>query len=740
MVYEDFCTPYDGEEAFVFVSYSHVHFEKVQTVIRLLNRQGIRVWYDPGIKFGDKWKDSIDERLKTCAVFLCFVANGIEQRIEVIREISEAIKRSENNECKVLFIFLERMALNLLEEQNGTEGKKLKEWMDMHQRILYTGITDQFISQILASDVFPGQVYDNKIRADFGLTNPRDNSRNLSEIKEALHLDMNYLLQNEYVYETEFPEQHGNIYRVLPHQVYPSAVALLSVDDNWCPPAFYRDPDFQKHGFVAENYGKVPMDKEEFPKGNSFTEKRKKIAERDFYRSLLHYRQVVLNRASLFNCEFFHELYSSENLKDEQKKEDYESFASLVSNGTLLIYLYKETHPTDDVNFETNYLQDWRLFCKDRKIYCLKMDWDNADNNNAMTKMYLSDPFQRFYLMSGEDRAFLEGAAAIMELPDDCINEFIGRWQYIQSEFAKRNRKTVRTYNRKEIYQYFILRKPEQGMPSSTCGMVDYSPENYSSEIKRLIDVKYCSNLPNAFGIRMLYPEEDQLGEYIHEYEMGYQNRRKISTDEITCAIGQFSANTFITGNVYALDPSEYLSLSDICKFRNLQSWKEYIRTVDNGRERAHLNEVDFYDIEFVWKKYQHWVDDLRELTTDHIPDEHWLQKEAAVSIIFKLGIGRITAVYHSDGTVVYRPERFCDGQEMPAYAESLMKRTGSVSISYVLTDILSCDGEMSSILTELVLFEGVSSEPLSAVSRSILEYYKKNRNARMVYFRHAAD
>ena len=116
-------TPYYGSDPFVFVSYSHDQVVKVEGVLRLLQRAGIRYWYDQqgvGITAGKDWKSWITNRLEHCAMFLCFLANGVEQRREVLDEITMAIERQKaGGDFRVVFIFLEKMPAKVFERADA---------------------------------------------------------------------------------------------------------------------------------------------------------------------------------------------------------------------------------------------------------------------------------------------------------------------------------------------------------------------------------------------------------------------------------------------------------------------------------------------------------------------------------------------------------------------------------------------------------------------------------------------
>ncbi|MFX0043552.1 MAG: tetratricopeptide repeat protein [Candidatus Hodarchaeota archaeon] len=84
---------YEGEEQYVFVSYSHTDRLQVYPIIDYLNKTGINIWYDEGIPISEDWKKSIVENLEGCSAFLVFITPHIIDSEYVRKEISFALKK-----------------------------------------------------------------------------------------------------------------------------------------------------------------------------------------------------------------------------------------------------------------------------------------------------------------------------------------------------------------------------------------------------------------------------------------------------------------------------------------------------------------------------------------------------------------------------------------------------------------------------------------------------------------------
>ncbi len=55
---------YDGDEPYVFVSYSHEDESAVYKEIRWLQDQRVNVWYDEDISPGTEWSDAPPNRIR----------------------------------------------------------------------------------------------------------------------------------------------------------------------------------------------------------------------------------------------------------------------------------------------------------------------------------------------------------------------------------------------------------------------------------------------------------------------------------------------------------------------------------------------------------------------------------------------------------------------------------------------------------------------------------------------------
>ena len=66
--------PYSGEKKYIFVSYSHKNNAEVHDIIKVMQEQGYRVWYDEGIDPGTEWDENIAEHIVKSDYFIAFIS------------------------------------------------------------------------------------------------------------------------------------------------------------------------------------------------------------------------------------------------------------------------------------------------------------------------------------------------------------------------------------------------------------------------------------------------------------------------------------------------------------------------------------------------------------------------------------------------------------------------------------------------------------------------------------------
>ena len=94
---------YSGNEPFAFISYAHKDAEIVYEIIRYLNENGCRIWYDEGIEVGEKWAQTIASKLRKSKVLIACISQNMLSSQNCEREIYYAVKHKI--EIFPIFIF-----------------------------------------------------------------------------------------------------------------------------------------------------------------------------------------------------------------------------------------------------------------------------------------------------------------------------------------------------------------------------------------------------------------------------------------------------------------------------------------------------------------------------------------------------------------------------------------------------------------------------------------------------------
>ncbi len=98
---------YDGDEPYVFVSYSHEDDDVVYPEIRWLQEQGFNVWYDEGISPGAEWRAELSDSIKESSLFLYFISPRSVASDHCQREVNLAV----DHQKQLLAVYLQQTDL-----------------------------------------------------------------------------------------------------------------------------------------------------------------------------------------------------------------------------------------------------------------------------------------------------------------------------------------------------------------------------------------------------------------------------------------------------------------------------------------------------------------------------------------------------------------------------------------------------------------------------------------------------
>ena len=100
---------YEGDEPYIFVSYSHKDSIEVLGEIERFQRMGYNIWYDEGFTPGGEWLDEIAEAILNSSAFIAFTSQNSAASTDVRNEINLAL----NKQIPIINIYLEKTELPL---------------------------------------------------------------------------------------------------------------------------------------------------------------------------------------------------------------------------------------------------------------------------------------------------------------------------------------------------------------------------------------------------------------------------------------------------------------------------------------------------------------------------------------------------------------------------------------------------------------------------------------------------
>ena len=101
--------PYEGEEDYLFISYSHKDSEIVIPILEKLEEAGYRIWFDEGIDPGSEWPETIADHLNRASVCVGFITENYLNSQNCRRELNFALKK----QIPFLAIMLEDVKMSL---------------------------------------------------------------------------------------------------------------------------------------------------------------------------------------------------------------------------------------------------------------------------------------------------------------------------------------------------------------------------------------------------------------------------------------------------------------------------------------------------------------------------------------------------------------------------------------------------------------------------------------------------
>ena len=86
---------YDGDEPYIFVSYSHADVPKVREILRRVDKEKYRFWYDDTMEIGEDFRVELQTKIENCHAVLLFISPASMQSKYCGMEIIVAFKNNK---------------------------------------------------------------------------------------------------------------------------------------------------------------------------------------------------------------------------------------------------------------------------------------------------------------------------------------------------------------------------------------------------------------------------------------------------------------------------------------------------------------------------------------------------------------------------------------------------------------------------------------------------------------------
>lgn len=86
---------YEGDEPYIFVSYSHADVPQVREILRRIEQEKFRFWYDDTMEIGEDFRVELQTKIEQCHAFLLFVSPASMQSKYCGMEIITAFKNNK---------------------------------------------------------------------------------------------------------------------------------------------------------------------------------------------------------------------------------------------------------------------------------------------------------------------------------------------------------------------------------------------------------------------------------------------------------------------------------------------------------------------------------------------------------------------------------------------------------------------------------------------------------------------
>ena len=201
---------------YFFISYNSEDADRISGFASKLNESGIPLWYDEGLVYGEKWEETVGEKLSgSMGVIFFFTKNMLE------KDDSYALKEyriAKRQGLKIYFILVDP-----LEDAFWNKYSKKSYFLDDIEQTQFSNDIDSLIQHLLNTYHFEGE----SAQIPHSTNN---SSKNQMDFKVPTIVDSEYLLTNRFFTAAEISQRHVDL-------------DLLTIDPNLFPEALEAEGD-----------------------------------------------------------------------------------------------------------------------------------------------------------------------------------------------------------------------------------------------------------------------------------------------------------------------------------------------------------------------------------------------------------------------------------------------------------------------------------------------------------------
>lgn len=368
--------------------------------------------------------------------------------------------------------------------------------------------------------------------------------------------------------------------------------------------------------------------RDQFLKRGFESEKVQKYLEsfqlKNLYLSLMHTRQIILNRASILNSRSLQGFYCFNNDYSENEKE---SFSELLQNGSIIVFLYGDNELTPYVSELPKYstmrhsIEAWNNLCTRISMYCIRENWETPVDKHRQEFVKQCTTLA-FNTEINEMLAECFGFDTVTKKEFFTILKEIEMTVFLQTHIiGTGHRSKVEGYSRSSFYKSFVVVEKSAEHPDPVLNCVFDINKPFHEELKKIIDVYYNSIFTNYFSCAALIPSNIRPEDtFIHQLYLKH-GMKEVGPDELEYAFSEFFKNENILQKIKEIGENFYIdnwNLERIVEYRKGLHWREYIELMEYITNRSTYWEVDFSDIEKLTELFVISVKECRCVQTNN--------------------------------------------------------------------------------------------------------------------------